>query len=744
MSDDRPGPHDERNEAGSVPGPHDERNEELGEALGRALRDQPQTAWTTPPVSLIEERAAARAKARAVRRTVAGAAAAAALIIAGVAVWNGLDGDGPGTVVVSPDDPDATDPDGAGDGTAAADDTGTSAASSAEADGPATGTAADDPSTSSDPPDVEGDQPAHPDKPSPEELSTGPVLQWTEIDTGFAELHRLESVGDGRVLARGWRESEPSTDPAGGERVFVTDNGVDWIDVRMPAGIAPQLVDISGDRWVTTSEGGGWVFSAEAGSGPAGLGRAFFSDDEGATWTELTLILPPGPARASPYVVENFRVADVLVSGRNIVLVVARHIALDLSALLEGRDLIPEGRSAVGWSTARESITFDLAEGLQPADTHQPKLIAHGAGGGGVGGVGWGPPVESISLTHDELSLTDEERAVLDGPSYGQVLLVAGDGSAMEAVATYEGWPGAGLVTAEGFVVTVVGPGAEMVTSPDGRLWGTQPLSESSPPARGVAVGGTIWDATIDQLGALSIRRGRFGETMMPVAVFEGLQPSGFLAAGPAGVVATALPAPDGAGAGAIDGAFPEGRIAKDGYELRYNEPEGGVTLWDLEAGAAVYVFGPESRLGDQPPEGVRESSDGGEFALVFEDPESGADLVTFTYEDLASVFEAAFDSDGASVDPESYEMPETWVGWSADGTAWGWQLLNEAFGIDGGESWAQFAVGADFVIARVDSIEVEAVGARADAQGDYAYATASATAPPIGSAARWFIGRAP
>ena len=745
MSDDRPGPFpDERHEADSVAGAHSGSEDrdaleesELGDAVGRALRERPETAWATPPVSLIAERAAARARARAARRTVAGVAAAAALIIGGVVVWNGLDGDGTGTVVVSLDDPDAADPDAAGVDTAAADGTGTSAASSAEADGPATGAAADDPSPLSDPPAVEDDQPAHPDKPTPEELSTGPVLQWTEIDSGFVDLYGLESVGDGRVLARRWRY------PATAEQVVVTTNGVDWIDVPMPPGIAPQLVDISSDRWVITGQGGASDASGEAGSVPASLDRAFFSDDEGATWTELALNLPPDPARASPYVVEESRVAEVLVSGNNIVLVVVRDTGLELSALLEGRDLVPEGRSVVGWSTTRlKSIVFDLAESLQPGDSDPPRLIVYGAGGGGVAGGAWGPPIESISLTYDEMGLTDEERAVLDDPGYGRVLLLAGDGPAMEAVVEYEGRPGAGLVTAEGFVLRISGPGGAVVTSPDGRLWSKLPSSEFWPTASGVVAGGTIWDATTDYLGALrtlTIWRGRFGEAAMPVATFEGLQSAGRLAAGPAGVVATAHPAPDDAGSEAT--ALPEGRIAKDGYELRYSEPEGGVTLWDLEADAAVYVFGPEDRQGDQPPEGVRESSDGGEFAIVFEDPDTGADLVTFTYEDLAPVFEATPDSDTASVDLEGFEMPETWVGWSADGSAWGWQTMADAFGIDNASVWAQLAVGGDFVIARVDATKVEEVEVGTNTQGDWAYATASYG---VESQERWFIARVP
>ena len=279
-----------------------------------------------------------------------------------------------------------------------------------------------------------------------------------------------------------------------------------------------------------------------------------------------------------------------------------------------------------------------------------------------------------------------------------------------------------------------------MVISPDGRRWSDQPPSEWPPAWNVVVAGGTIWYTSTDQLGAFTIQRVRYGEDAMPVATFEGLQPAGRLAVGPAGIVATAHPAPDGAGSDIIDSAFPEGRIAKDGYELRYNEPEGGVTLWDLEADAAVYVFRPEDRQGEFPPEGVRESSDDGEFALVFEDPETGADLVIFTYEDLAPVFETVPDSDSASVDLESYEMPETWVGWSADGSAWGWQTMADAFGIDDASVRGQLAVGGDFVIARVVATQDEEVEVGTNTQGDWAFVSVQSSERPL----RWFIGRVP
>ena len=173
---------------------------------------------------------------------------------------------------------------------------------------------------------------------------------------------------------------------------------------------------------------------------------------------------------------------------------------------------------------------------------------------------------------------------------------------------------------------------------------------------------------------------------------------------GPAGLVVTAIST--ATGPPGIGGGLPQGRVARDGYELRYNEPEGGLTLWDLTEDTAVYVFGPEDMRIETPPGGVRQINDGQLVGLVFEDPETGADLVTFTGEDLASlVGMTAEELEAAS--SGNPEWPEEWVGWSADGTAWGWESLADAFGIDDDRIWTEFAVGRDFVIAPVATFQV-------------------------------------
>ena len=443
--------------------------------------------------------------------------------------------------------------------------------------------------------------------------------------------------------------------------------------------------------------------------------------------------------------IEESGVTSALVSGENMVLVVSSGRHLDLYALFEGRGLVPEGKLVVGWQSSHDgSIELDLVDGPEPGVTPSAAEVFRHTNGSRA--------VESLSLTYDELGMTAEERDQFEDPPLGSVLVYASDGSTVELVITFEGWAWPGVATDEGFTLKV-GPQQTVLTSTDGRSWSEAPLLGGGYSPWIAGPGGAFWQVDSDMPAALSIQRAGFAEAFRTVATFEGLEPVG-LAVGPAGLVTVAAPIRDGTND--IHIGVPEGRVAKDGYELRYNEPEGGVTLWDLEADTAVYVFGPEDRQGDQPPEGVRESSDDGEFAVVFEDPETGDDLVTFTYEDLAPVFEPAGDSSTAPLAAGEYEPPELWVGWSADGTAWGWQLLNEALGIDNGEPWAEFAVGNDFVLARIHTIEVGAVlgsdggqGGPTVTEGSERSGSASGGVRAWGGSGdpqppRWFIGRAP
>ena len=634
MSDDRPTPDpDQRSDADGQAVADDSG---LGAALGRAIGQRVESAGAPPmpPATTIADLAAVRARARVARRTVVGLAAAVAVAVGGVLAWDALNAESTSEVLVVAAEPGSQSPDRSVD--EAPESPGSSAAGGAsvpkDAGGPeplgrvgalveqvpgAESENAGGPETPVET-DPEDDEPAVSDTVSPEQLSTGPVLQWTETDPGFVDLFTLESVGDGRVLARAFDNvGEPGTVMAVG-RVVVTSDGTTWTELPVPDGVNPDHIDVSGDRWLVAGRGSGSELPRNAPS------RAFFSDDAGTTWTELDISLPPDPTPASPWLVENSVVTSVLVSGSNIVLVITVHQDLDLEALVADRGLVPEGKRAAltGWE-GFDTLVFVLLDS-----------DAQGTSSAFDGSV---PDEDRLKLTYDELGLTEAERAVLDAPGDTSVRLLRSDGSTLEQVGRYDGFGGSGAATSEGFVVGVLGmTGATVVTSPDGLVWSEAP-SLADGYGEFVASGDTIWRAVSDLYGSFSIERSTLNQAATTVVTFEGLQSTGVLAAGPAGLVAGSVPAlrdlPQTAS------GMPEGRVAKDGYELRYNEPEGGVTLWDLTEDAAVYVFGPEDMETEAPPEGDREVDDGQIFAVVFEDPETGADLVTFTDEDLAPIF---------------------------------------------------------------------------------------------------------
>ena len=75
-------------------------------------------------------------------------------------------------------------------------------------------------------------------------------------------------------------------------------------------------------------------------------------------------------------------------------------------------------------------------------------------------------------------------------------------------------------------------------------------------------------------------------------------------------------------------------------------------------------------------------------------------------------------------------------MGWSADGTAWGWERLDDVFGTNDARIWAEFAVGGDFVIARVATF----------LPPDPADTTGETSVSPDGQVlpTRWFLARVP
>ena len=95
----------------------------------------------------------------------------------------------------------------------------------------------------------------------------------------------------------------------------------------------------------------------------------------------------------------------------------------------------------------------------------------------------------------------------------------------------------------------------------------------------------------------------------------------------------------------------------------------------------------------------------------MFEDPDTGEDLVAFTMDELEPWIEDPNFLATTDIRPEQLEA---WVGWSAGGTDWGWQTLSDAFGLAGLTDVekeftnVELAVGNDFVLARVQAYQAD------------------------------------
>lgn len=506
-----------------------------------------------------------------------------------------------------------------------------------------------------------------------ETVSAGPALTWTAFGPGEAfgpdwdGLIRLESVGDGRVLV--------STLRPGDNRVMVTENGVDWAEFPMPAdSFVPQRIDVVGSRWLVS----GLILNRE---GPVEESveiptvQVFFSDGQGASWTDLDFSAdaPDG-------------------------------LAGSVAAMAAGERMV-----VAAWFLAPTDAAAPQDQPFRP------------------------PNADLLRLG-----------------------IFFSDGGPAELVAEYPSWDATGYATSDGFHLTLFGEERDIrLFSPDGRSWSDSPvdLGDFRGTAFSTGASGVIW--TDDpSYGQHRVERfpGVFGPA--PVATLpDGISWISGLSVGPAGVAAVAQPGTP-IGSLAVP-EFPELRIEKDGYELRYNEPEGGITLWDLSQDAAVYVFDLDDFDEENPvPEGVRQvevgdSSDNFDDLLVFEDPETGDDLVAFSREVLFLWIMSAFGESATDL-AARLERPGPVVGWTADGTNWAWQTFPDAFGLTGlteeqnALTSVNVAVGGDFVIAQVvtyraSDIRTYGLDGSDAPPGEDGRSTSTSFSP---QPPRWFIAR--
>ena len=536
--------------------------------------------------------------------------------------------------------------------------------------------------------------------PRPEDLSSGPLLVWREIEAAGEGLFSLQSTSDGRVVA--WGHGGDSSGRGSGH-VFVTRDGSRWEAVSVPGGISLVALASSGDRWAVA----GIRAADDATAVPLWMAgrsaQSFVSDDRGATWSELRLSHFDRGTSVPEFAVAVYNPTAIAMDGETTVVAAVYSVVLDVPALLVDRGLLPPSKAVAHWWPDDDSLEVYFVD--DSADDGVPGRAL----------------IESdLRVPLADLRLAPEQRELIDSMTDDRrVVIFAGDGTTLTQVASYEAWAVASADGDEGFMLSLFSEGGTtLLTSPDGRSWASHPsLAEGFVYGASLSAfaDGVIWEAASQPDGLVLASR-VLGEPAREIASFPGVTGVTAFDAGSAGLAASAALVPPAlVDASRLESLMPAGRIAKDGYELRFNEPEGGMTLWDLTADDAVYVFASEVVQGDDLPDGVREEVDGDTTNLVFDDPATGEPLVVFTQEDVDPVLASAME---AAVQYWADDWPEMWVGWSADGSAWGWQTATDAFDVDGVPGVTALAVGADFVVAVVQDIEPRQglpLGAEAD-----------------------------
>ncbi len=493
---------------------------------------------------------------------------------------------------------------------------------------------------------------------SPTGRSTGTVLEWTEIDPnlgGYETSGIFQSLGNGRILIQTYN-LESSTGESG-LQFLTTKNGIDWSEVPLPTELwLPQLA-FSSDRWLIV----GYDFAgnplsanpetAEDTSSVLKGYRAFYSDDEGANWSELEFDFSSSSIQVPPtYDTVPYYITAALTTNEQMVIV------------LQGDE-------------------------TQTSDG---------------------------SSSNNEIPDTSQENTE-DNPI---ARIFASDGGALEQVAEYSGFIYGnalfGTATANaGFSLQLYVPddtaqaSEQLITlhSSDGRTWHTSENLNSSLLQLSQTPGsnGSLWRTDWLDSGYGLRQVDRDGALITEVA-FDNAIPSQ-ISAGPSGLLVNVV-----AGTDRELFAIGDQQITKNGYTLRLNQPEGGFTFWDPSTNTAIYECGPEalwarriSAMADCQftyPENDNAEPDA--KVIVFEDRQTGAELASFTRGELAPAF-PLWVITGLEIDSPKDE--EQFLGWSADGTKWGWQTPTDAFGIDlsnAQDSIIWLAVGNGFALARV------------------------------------------
>lgn len=525
-----------------------------------------------------------------------------------------------------------------------------------------------------------------------------PPLNWTELRSSsdeYASYGPPESVGGGWILRRLYQGPEAPT------LAIVSSDGTRWQPLRLPVGFrvadiasdADVGVDLSGKRWVAFGQD-----TSDGESDPRAVDglveRAWHSDDGGLSWTETTVNVAQRIDPPVPYVTHNWQMLEATSWGDQIVAVVQCTADFDIDALLTDRGMYPAGMHLVWMRPSDEHVTLQFTEERLPASNS--------------GREHEGTWVE-LTPSYRDLGLSDEQQQCLRERKQAVLVVFVGDGVIAEPHAEFEAtaFDITGVADHEGIVLVCDGGATTLLRSRDGRSWSDTVVNDGATRVRRggfrhsrrtVRGDGSIWMATsVDEgvrIDCLSPRDGRQTSCLL-----RGMGEISSLSAATPGVVVAISPGRD---VPDPDSDVPTGRVTKGDYELRFNEPLGGLTLWDVANDMPVHVSDAGQAALEEPPDGVRWGVVDGAYGLVFSDIHSGQDLVVFTRADVGHVYEEHRRLHHFG-DSDNNGPRDIQIGWSPDGLEWDWQPAASAFGFDAeAEAVVDLAVGNDFVLARV------------------------------------------
>ncbi len=686
---------------------HESWESRIGEELRASVSARAESFGATPhnyPLSDVMERVRVRARRRQARR--AGVAVAACVAtIAAVVGYRMLD-DEPSRVTVVAEAEQGLNPAAAPAVPAAP------AEPAAEPVDPDVAPAAANPAPADAPPDDISAMLA--------EISSGPSLDWSPVSTGLWDVEKVQSLGDGRVLLHGSVNvaelPQVDTRPV----TLVTADGETWTEVSFPQEVSHDHVAVDGDHWVVAGVDMSSDFMAgESGDQSQVAHRVFMSRDAGTTWTEISIQAAVSAETSQP-VKQRSSIELLMVRGTDIVIAVGSVEEFDVVKLAEESGVVPEGRTVLGWAYSGLDDDNELALVLDSvAADSEVESFESGATTGPVtdndvtetdvtetdvtetdSGLFPGA-LEGFPVSFSELGLSPEQReSLVGGPDNVTRLLYSGGGTA-EVTHTVEG-SAVGTATETGFAVYLTNSEAQgsVLISSDGRNW-TETLQDTWSIYSAGFTSEAAWIPIVNPAGT-TLNRTVHGRETQTVATLDGVVIAS-LDVGPAGLLVSALQI-DGNAMESVNDLINSATatVVRDGYELRYNDPPGGLTLVDLSTGEEVIVSSFDE-LASGNIDGVRESADGG---LTFVDPATGEDLVAFTSADSESIqsqLTEIFSEAAVAGEPEvEVEDSPVVIGWSADGTDWAWQTQRDAFGVGDEDAWSQLAVGQDYVIAAV------------------------------------------